>query len=350
VLVGGKRLTGPLNRNERHNVKDGFIAHKDIIGRPSAGVQLKTNTGVQYAVSYPSFEDYVSLAPRKVTPIYASYSSSMLSLLDIHVAPPTSTNQPSRTQPPLEILESGTGHGSLTLHLSRAIAAANPPPPLLSADDQSWTAWKRTRRAILHSVEINDKTSAHAQKLIKGFRQGLYFPHIDFSVSDVASWADSRQRKKFLSYVILDMPGVHGVIENVVPAMKDDAVLMIFVPSITQIGDCVRIIKDRNLPLEMMKVTELGEGLSNGRLWDVRLVQKRAQQKKPRSGNLRAHLMGVETAGADPEGLAHDRVEAEAEMEAEDAPVMVCRPKPGEMTMGCCYIGMWRRSPDAKSR
>jgi tRNA A58 N-methylase Trm61 len=330
-------------------VRDGFIAHKDIIGRPSTRLHVRTNTEVQYAVSYPSFEDYVSLAPRKVTPIYASYSSSMLSLLDIHVAPPTSTNEPSHTQPPLEILESGTGHGSLTIHLSRAIAAANPPPPLLSADEQSWTTWKQSRRAIVHSVEINERTSAHAQKLIKGFRQGLYFSHIDFGVADVASWVASQQREKFLSYVILDMPGVHNVIDKVVPAMKDDAVLMIFVPSITQIGDCVRIIKDRNLPLEMLKVTELGEGLSNGRLWDVRLVQKRSQQKRPRPGNLKAHLVDPANAGVISEDIVHDRGEPMPEAEADEAPVMICRPKPGEMTMGCCYIGMWRRSPSAGS-
>lgn len=304
---------------------------------------------MQYAISYPSFEDYVSLAPRKVTPIYASYSSSMVSLLDIHVASPTSTNEPSYAQPPLEILESGTGHGSLTLHLSRAIATANPHPPLLSADEQTWTAWKQSRRAILHSVEINEKTSAHAQKLIKGFRQGLYFPHIDFGVSDVASWVSAQQRKQFLSYVILDMPGVHDVIERVVPAMKDDAVLMIFVPSITQIGDCVRIIKDRKLSLDMMQVTELGEGLSNGRLWDVRLVQKRAQQKRARPGNLRAHLMGIGNADVNSESLVLDRIEPTAEAEAEEPPVMVCRPKPGEMTMGCCYIGMWKKSTGAVS-
>jgi len=175
----------------------------------------------------------------------------------------------------------------------------------------------------------------------------MYFPHIDFYVSDVASWVASQRRKHFLSYVMLDMPGVHQVIENVVQAMKDDAVLMIFVPSITQIGDCVRIIKDKNLPLEMLKVTELGEGLSNGRLWDVRLVQKRSQQKRSKVIKVSSHVVDSEKVQAVSEEFVNDRVDGETNDESNEAPVMICRPKPGELTMGCCYIGMWRKKPDS---
>ena len=336
-------------------MKDGFVAHKDIIGRSSTRLHVKTNTGANYEVSYPNFDDYVSLAPCKVTPIYASYASSMISMLDIHVAPPSSTNEPSSSQPPLEILESGTGHGSLTMHLSRAIAAANPAPPSPPAGDHTWAAWKQSRRAILHSVEINDKTSSHAQKLIQGFRQALYSPHIDFYVSDVASWVASQQRKEFLSYTVLDMPGVHRELEHVIPAMKDDAVLMSFVPSITQIGDCVRTIKEKNLSLEMIKVTELGEGLSNGRLWDVRLVQKRSQQRRSKAIKVEAHVVNPDKADATSKEFVHDRAELKtnaekADAEIDEAPVMVCRPRPGEMTMGCCYVGIWRKRPSTGTR
>lgn len=274
----------------------------------------------------------------------------MVSLLDIHVAPPTLANEPSTSQPPLEILESGTGHGSLTMHLSRAIAAANPPQPAPVDAEQDWIEWRKMRRAVLHSVEINDKTSSHAQKLVKGFRQGLYHPHIDFHISDVASWVASQQRTQFLSYVLLDMPGVHRVLEHVVPAMQDGSVLMTFVPSITQVGDCVRMIKDKNLPLSMVKVVEIGEGLSNGRLWDVRLVEKRSQQKRQRLSKAEAHKVDIEKAETVSEDIVQDRTEGEWDTASDEAPVMICRPKPGELTLGCCYLGMWRKraeSPNA---
>lgn len=268
----------------------------------------------------------------------------MVSLLDIHVAPPTSTNEPSSSQPPLEILESGTGHGSLTMHLARAIAAANPSPPLLSAPEQDWAKWKNSRRTVLHSVEINEKTSTHAEKLIKGFRQGLYYPHVDLYASDVTSWLSS-QRMGFLSYVVLDMPGVHHVIENVVPAMKDDATLMVFVPSITQIGDCVRAIAEKSLLLRMVQVVEMGEGLSNGRDWDVRLVQKRAQEKGCKMIKLNAEKSPLETAETLAEEPLQDHVDVDDGTKAEmnDASVMVCRPRVGRLTMGACYVGIWRK-------
>jgi tRNA methyltransferase complex GCD14 subunit len=275
----------------------------------------------------------------------------MVSFLDIHIAPPTSTNEPSSSQPPLEILESGTGHGSLTLHLARAIAAANPPPPLLSAPEQDWTVWRKTRRAILHSVEINEKTSTHAQKLIKGFRQGLYYPHIDFHASDVASWVSSQSRTGFLSYVLLDMPGVHRVVEDVVPAMKDDAMLMVFVPSITQIGDCVRAITEKKLPLDMVQVVEMGEGLSNGRYWDVRLVQKRAQERRSKVIKVDANKVDPEKAETLAEEFVQDRVVDDDGTEAgiDEAPVMVCRPRVGRLTKGACYVGLWRRRGGSNS-
>ena len=46
----------------------------------------------------------------------------MVSLLDLHVDLLASQNG---AQPPAEILEAGTGHAGLTLHLARAIHAAN---------------------------------------------------------------------------------------------------------------------------------------------------------------------------------------------------------------------------------
>jgi hypothetical protein len=87
---------------------------------------------------------------------------------------------------------------------------------------------------------------------------------------------EARHHQPFLSYVFLDMPSSHAYLQQVVTAMKDHALLAVFVPSITQIGECVREIKINSLPLRMDKVLELGDGISNGRPWDVRLAYKRA--------------------------------------------------------------------------
>lgn len=58
--------------------------------------------------------------------------------------------------------------------------------------------------------------------------------------------------------------------------MHDGAKALIFVPSITQVTECVKMIKgDRDLRLNVDTVVELGEGISNGRTWDVRAVTPR---------------------------------------------------------------------------
>ena len=314
--------------------------------------------------------------------MYASYASLIVSLLDIHVATPTAS---SRQDPPLEILESGTGHGALTLHLARAVHAANPPPPSLApakldqkspattqdvlpqvsdTEDETrvvWKAYRASRRGIVHSVEVSPNYSAHAQKLIGQFCRGIYAPHIDFHVANVRDWIqtqlDSRSHESslfrrrvdaepFLSHVILDMPASHLHIETVARAMKDGALLVIFVPSVTQIGECVRTIQDKGVRLQMEKVLELGEGISNGRVWDVRLAKKRARSngtspiQKP---NLNK-MLGEEDPVAEPVGTDEVLIQnARPDERPEDDSVMVCRPKVGERSIGGGFIGLWRK-------
>jgi hypothetical protein len=306
-------------------------------------------------------------------------------LLDIHVAAPTASNE---DDPPLEILEAGTGHGALTLHLARAVHAANPPPPALPPPklDQApeattkdglsqatdtkceiraaWASYRTSRRAIVHSVEVSPTYSTHAQKLIHQFRRGMYVPHIDFHVASIGDWIHSQldtrrhnssifrksaNAEPFLSYVILDMPGCHLQIETVAPAMKDGALLVVFVPSVTQIGDCVRIMRDKGLELQMEKVLELGEGISNGRVWDVRLAKKRARpspitRESPLEDKAKTLGKGSdadvdETTSSDADSLQG----AEVEASCDDDSVMVCRPKVGRMTIGGGFIGLWRK-------
>ena len=309
-------------------------------------------------------------------------------MLDIHVAAPTASNE---DDPPLEILEAGTGHGALTLHLARAVHAANPPPPALpppkldqapeattkdalsettDTNDEiraAWASYRTSRRAIVHSVEVSPTYSAHAQKLIHQFRRGMYVPHINFHIASIGDWIhselDTRRRnasvfrksanaEPFLSYVILDMPGCHFQIENVVPAMKDGALLVVFVPSVTQIGDCVRIMRDKGLELQMEKVLELGEGISNGRVWDVRLARKRARLNDSSPIMRESQLVDKTNtldkgSDADAEGTigsdADSLQSAELEVSRDDDSVMVCRPKVGRMTIGGGFIGLWRK-------
>jgi len=311
--------------------------------------------------------------------------------LDIHVFPPTEANDPQTTDvPPLEILESGTGHGSLTMHLARAIAAANPPPPprVLSDETQDesttspqassmqdssittqpsapasdtdtptpQTTYPFTRRAIIHSVELSGKHSRHARKIIRGFRQGLYTPHIDFYTDSVDTWIESQLSSRngnaateFLTHAILDMPGVHHRLRTISPALRPDGKLLVFVPSITQIGECLRQVRAHNLPLFLERVVELGEGISNGRVWDVRYVVPRRKERGRVEEKIREEGStgtSEEGSGTESEDVQNLLVRPEKQGEDEDEPVMVCRPMVGKLTMGGGFVGLWRKKVD----
>jgi hypothetical protein len=187
----------------------------------------------------------------------------------------------------------------------------------------------------------------------------MYAPHIDFHVASIGDWIHSQldtrrhhsslfrkraEAEPFLSYVILDMPAYHVQIETVASAMKDGALLVVFVPSVTQIGDCVRVIQDKGLRLQMEKVLELGEGISNGRVWDVRLAKKRARTKD--ASPAQTENKALDDAGAkDTIGDEADSLQsAEVEPSRDENPVMVCRPKVGKVTIGGGFIGLWRKT------
>ncbi|EEP75762.1 conserved hypothetical protein [Uncinocarpus reesii 1704] len=353
VLINGKHpiLTKPLGKNKRTGVSRGSLEHNDIIGkRPRDIVQAQ-----------------------KGTRIYPADANLIVNLLDIHAPNASGQEEPNE---PLEILEAGTGHGSLTLHLSRAINGANtcPPPipsrsqqkviPEVSTGDETgtskskeqevWDAWRANRQAIIHTVEISSKHSSHAEKIVRGFRRGMYAGNVDFYVGSVENWIEDQTRRRgkglfsqkakpFLSHAILDMPSAHLRIPHVTPILKVDGALAVFMPNVTQIGDCVKLIKDQRLPLVLEKAVELGIGISSGRTWDIRLVSRRPSAIKNKDLN-----QATRTGNEETEDISEDESQsittnvAAEEPQAGDS-VLVCRPKVGERIVGGGFVGLWRR-------
>ncbi|PGH11630.1 hypothetical protein AJ79_04770 [Helicocarpus griseus UAMH5409] len=387
VYIDGKRsptLTKPLKKDYETPVARGVLKHNDIIGKRSRD-RIQAYKGPSYRVSQPTLKDYIELTPRHVTPVYPADANLIVSLLDIHVAPPASGEE---RREPLEILESGTGHGSLTLHLARAINAANthPPPrpprsqrrilelpekknssvrgiepevkredpdPSKENDDAlqtEWDAWRAQRNAILHTVEISPTYSQHAENIVRGFRRGMYVGNVDFYVSSVETWIKEQVARRskegegspdpFLSHVILDMPSAHLRIPHVAPIMKEEAVLIVFMPSITQIGDCVELIAKQGLPFIQDAVVELGTGLSGGRTWDVRMATT-----KSTNDALRKEADADETTAEESESsnTAAEEASGTVRESKEGQQVLVCRPQAGKRITGGGFVGVWKK-------
>ena len=263
----------------------------------------------------------------------------------------------------LEILEAGTGHGALTLHLSRAIHAANPPAATTSryaeeedavyggesiSDLEASTLelWKETRRAIVHTLDISSKHSKHAQKIVQGFRRGIYARNVDFHVGDVSAWIASQRvlrksKDPFLTHVFLDLPSANSHIANIASAMHVNGLLAVFNPSITQIVECVDAIREHKMPYLIDQIIELGA--STIREWDVRAVKPRASlqegEREPIPAFVDENIIASreEQQGRD-QGLVED-----LERQGEEKWAMICRPKAGQRVLGGGFLGLWRR-------
>ncbi|KAK7526896.1 adenine-N(1)--methyltransferase-like protein [Phyllosticta citriasiana] len=377
------------------------ITHDEIIGKRPRDVINTTRTS--FRLHEPTLEEYVRLSPRIATPIYHDDANAIVGLLDIHVDPPSLENA---SLPPLEVLEAGTGHGAVTLHLARAIHAANPPLPKASeavhsppdaaedasedatydsplaesSNEDTFEAWKKKRRAVVHTVEAKRRNMVHARQIVKHFRHGLYARHVDFHLGDVTQWIESRletmpksqssdpsaeEPEPFLSRVFLDLPASDDHLPAVARALQVDGILAVFNPSITQIADCVKVIKESRLPLALEHVAEL-RGSQTARPWDIKLL-KEEKAVKNTSGAMadnvsfqkqlaKANEWNDDTNEAEPKTEEHTpeapSVEVESAQENQDGLSIesatsekwrvVCRPKLTTVNIGG-FVGIFRK-------
>lgn len=257
---------------------------------------------------------------------------------------------------------------------------------------KQWDDWRARRGAIIHTVDVSPKFSIHAEKTVRGFRRGIYASSVDFYVGHVENWIAEQTKQRgpasssstaggtsilsslvkqtpttnsnpFLSYAILDMPSAHLRIPHVAPILKRNGMLVVFMPSITQIGDCVELIRRQRLPFVQDKVVELGAGLSGGRLWDVRFAMKKSRAD-PSSWNEASSSPSPPTSDSEDAGTVIPNLEespttTSSSSSDEPAPVgeepltentrdsvLICRPKVGTRIVGGGFVGIWRRIED----
>ncbi|KAF2156470.1 S-adenosyl-L-methionine-dependent methyltransferase [Myriangium duriaei CBS 260.36] len=372
------KLTRPLTPGSVINVAHGNIPHERIIGAlPGSLISSTLNTS--YRVLEPSLDEYVRYSRRIVTPIYPSDAALIVSKLDIHPSP-----LPPSPKPQFEILEAGTGHGSLTLYLARAIAGFNPPvpvpssslssstssspsplstPPSSPADHSSaYSSWLASRPAVIHTIEVSPKHSSHARKTITAFRRGLYLPHIDFHTGSVSAFASTYYQANGarLAHAFLDLPGPETHIPTVAKAVRPGGKVIVFTPSVTGMLECLRVIKEEAVELRLESTVELGNnGGSGGREWDLRSVRIGGKKEKKEGKLERAREEGGEAdegvgevgmeaedgAGREfregEERVEEERVAETAESQTGKELKWVCRPKVGDRINGGGFLGIF---------
>ena len=305
-------LSRPLKDlpNANVNLNFGKIPHTELIGASPLGkvhtIETKKKLA-KYTCSLPSLEQWITLSARKAQPIYSFDAQAIVALTDLHIGYPEPPAEEGGKITPLQFLEAGTGHGSLTLAISKVLHPAN--ALAYYAKDPN------LRGAVLHTIDCNGSHSITGKRTVKGFRRGMYLDNIEFHVSDSPSqWVSSPEgqdwletelvsKKKqtleydpdepdaFLSGVFLDMPNYHGEMVKLAPHIKSGGFIIVFCPSITQIIDAIDAIAEENvrlsqldpptsLHLEHERTVQLLDGAGGGlKEWDTRRTLIRATGK-----------------------------------------------------------------------
>lgn len=293
---------------------------------------IKDDRGRDIIIHEASLSSYIINAERLATPIYPHDASAIVSMMDIHPDRPgelpAEEGEEGGASEPFEVFEAGTGMGSLTLHIARALHAGNRPlsremreavsraeikrrsmveqaadapeeaPPIQSLTlsrldvpdemGQQLQEWRESRGVVLHSLDRNPTHAREAFKFVRRFRRGMYLPTVDFHIGAIPDYLNPRLEasggKPFLSRAVLDLPAAHDVAEVVVRALRPNGLLVVFNPSISQIAEVAAWSVKTGQRLRLEKVTELANttslaaddgGLNDGgggRTWDLRTV------------------------------------------------------------------------------
>ncbi|PHH73667.1 hypothetical protein CDD80_3649 [Ophiocordyceps camponoti-rufipedis] len=338
-------LTAPVRAGARIRLALGrSVAADHLLGKRLLDRVLDSG-GFPVVVHEASLTNYVlhSSFERLAVPIYPHDANTIVSLLDLHPARPGEDDDALQQQaadgltPPFEVFEAGTGMGSLTLHLARALHAANPPVPpdlrrticaapairdpssagvALEPEDQAvYDSYRASRRLVLHSLDQSAERVKAACKFVRHFRRALYFPTIDFHIGTVGAYMSQRlaasSGQPFLSRAVLDVASPEESAASVLQALHPGGLLVVFQPSISQIAS-FDVWAKTNQPVQLEKVLELPvgtlmDGLNDaggGRPWSVKMFRTK-----------------------------------------EDKEVQVLRPKVGLRVMGGGFVAVYRRWP-----
>lgn len=271
-------LTKPLEVGGRTGVNEGDIIHDDLFNQKSRTV-IKSSTGTaSYIVTHASTEDYITMGRRDAQPIYPLDAAAIVNLADFHFNYPELTDDNKLQKASIQLLEAGTGHGSLSLAICSKLHVTN-----------AFLNKFGVRGGVLHSIDCNKNHSRRGEITIEQFKRGLYKDDIKFHIADSPTdWLTNQSSEwkalddeddGFLSGAFLDMPDISQNIKEISKNLKQDAPLIIFCPSVTQILDVVKTIKESegSIKLTHIRTVELSPGIGGGlQDWDVRYTKIRA--------------------------------------------------------------------------
>jgi len=207
---GEKRFLVRVKQGESFHTHKGYINFDDIIGKEFGSV-TKTNTGARVLLLRPTTYDVMEKLSRATQIIYPKDAGFMIIKAGII--------------PGAKVLEAGTGSGSMTIALSRAVGP----------------------EGKVYSYEKDERFYEVAKRNIERFSLG----NVELRLKDIKEGVD----EKDLDAAFLDLPEPWDVTEIVKKAIKPGSPVIVFVPSFEQVKKTV--VQMRKTGFGLVEVNEI---------------------------------------------------------------------------------------------
>jgi tRNA (adenine57-N1/adenine58-N1)-methyltransferase len=184
-------------------------------------------------------------------------------------------------EPGHRVLEAGTGNGSLTLYMARAVAESG----------------------SIDTFDVVETHSLTAQKHVERYQRGRYRKNVHFHLGPVADTLPHDLEHEAYDAIALDMPEPYDTIPKLLPYLKNDRFIVCYLPNMTQVLQLAELIIEMPLVMDACIEAEWKE-------WEVRATHIRSRLKNKKE--------------------AEERLEQGIEIEQEDkksANAWICRPK-----------------------
>lgn len=165
-------------------------------------------------------------------------------------------------EPGHKVLEAGTGNGSLTLYMARAVAGGG------------------ECIGKIDTFDIRETHSNTARKHVERYSRGRYIPNVSFHIGAVADRLPELMKPdEQYDAIALDMPEPCDQIPRLLPYLKNDRFVVCYLPNMTQVLALAELIID--LPLVMESCIE-----AEWKEWEVRATHIKSRVKKNEDGEI----------------------------------------------------------------
>lgn len=159
-------------------------------------------------------------------------------------------------EPGHRVLEAGTGNGSLTLYMARAVSGGG------------------DCIGKIDTFDIRETHSNTAKKHVERYNRGKYNPIVSFHIGAVADeLPELMEPNEQYDAIALDMPEPCDQIPRLLPYLRNDRFIVCYLPNMTQVLALAELIID--LPLVMESCIE-----AEWKEWEVRATHIKSRIPK----------------------------------------------------------------------